>query len=112
MTTLAEIEGRLSELWILEEESAEICDPVEAAKTARQMYADIRHLLAVIDGLIGVAAGVASLKKLLVPGGDYSFTRKDGEKLGLGDLMIIGIIVEKIDNALAALPDDVKERLR
>ena len=56
-------------------------------------------------------AAITDLKKLL-SAGEYAICRTDGEKMGLGDTMIVDYVFEEIDDAIEAIIDETTENIR
>ena len=73
----------------------------------QQDVSDIKLLLADADALLALRDPLLEIKELLRPDSGYHISPDDGPE-GLGELMRIGSIFERADNALAALPAYLK----
>lgn len=55
--------------------------------------------------IIGFVANVEILRENLGPDGKYSICREDGTPLGIGDIMHLGDLFQRIDTGISLMKD-------
>ena len=72
---------------------------IERGEQCANLHAENARLVSELEEL---AKSVESLKSMLSTDGDYALCRSDHKLMGLGEELMIGDVIERIDKALTA----------
>jgi hypothetical protein len=69
------------------------------------IHTPVEYIISLHKQLEMLTYAIKELKKLTGENGEYSFCRSDGNKMGLGDALIIGDACNNVDVILAKLEE-------
>jgi hypothetical protein len=83
-----------------ENEGLSVCSTCDNLAAYSELQTENSLLRARLDE---AATGINELRAIMGPGGNYAFARRDGERFGMYDQILIGDVLEKLEKSAAWL---------